>query len=172
MARTPAQQQKLAEARNQLKILKKAGLYKGDLRKAPTRYALSKLKIPEFRAVITGEAVVRAAPSAKIAKTYSGTQKVHGKKVIVAPGTRYVKSRGGFVDVSGATLPKSKIGKKEKHRPGTLAHYRVRVTSQSDETRTKIVFDSTDMDEVHAWLFRYQQFENYDLEVETIWIRT
>ena len=82
------------EIKARLKVLKKKGLYKGDLRKAPTRYAAKLAN--DFADVASGRAQVVSIPVTKgrgskaafakaheLAERFSGTMRAKGNKVIV-----------------------------------------------------------------------------------------
>jgi hypothetical protein len=80
MVKRVADQEKI----DKLKFLKIKGLYNGDLRKKPTRYALSQIK--KYEGVLSGREKVITAPSRKIAKEISNnfpeTTRFKGKKII------------------------------------------------------------------------------------------
>lgn len=69
------------QAKRDLGRLKKLGLYKGDLRKNPTRYGLKQIHL--FRDVLKHDARVISAPTQKKAREYKETFKTKFRKIVV-----------------------------------------------------------------------------------------
>lgn len=93
-----------AQARNDLKKLSKLGLYKGDLRKRPTRYGLK--KISEYRDVLSGKATI---VTPKNPERFKNIFTVIGDKVIVP------RRKGERISVDKKTreiVSKRKVGKR------------------------------------------------------------
>jgi len=100
-----------AENRERLKILKKQGLYSGDLRKKPTRYAKS--LIHKFSDVIAGRATAVKLPDAKAAKPYAEGYKTKGDRVVIptAPGQTF-RFNPKTAEIEGKrVLPTGKVAK-------------------------------------------------------------
>lgn len=71
----------LKKAKSDLSRLKKLGLYKGDARKQPTRYA--KEQISKFRDVLEKRAKVVTVPKRKHAREYTEVFRTKFRKVVV-----------------------------------------------------------------------------------------
>jgi hypothetical protein len=71
----------LTHVKADLKRLKKAGLYTGDLRKKPTRHA--KAQVKRFRDVLDKKAKLVTAPTQKQAREYKGVFKTKFRKIVV-----------------------------------------------------------------------------------------
>lgn len=107
-AKPPTQKQVKAD----LARLKKAGLYTGDLRKKPTRYALGQVR--KYRDVLDKKSKVIVAPSQKEARAYKGVFKTKFRKIVVPvkKGERvfYSKKSGELFSY------RSEYGRKVKRR--------------------------------------------------------
>jgi hypothetical protein len=110
----------LAETRARLKELKKHGLYTGDLRRSPTRYAKS--LIGKFGDVLSGRAAVVKTTSRATAKVYDKGYKTKGKLVIVPTDpTRVFTFNKKTGEIEGRrTLPSGKVAVSRilPHQPG------------------------------------------------------
>jgi len=71
----------LKKAKSDLAALKKLGLYSGDARKQPTRYARDQIK--KYSDVLAGRAKVVTLPKRKDAKTYTEIFRTKARKVVV-----------------------------------------------------------------------------------------
>jgi hypothetical protein len=88
----------LKSARHDLARLKKLGLYKGNARKTPTKYAKGLLK--KFSDVLTGKAKVITTPSQSAAREHKEIYRTKFRKVIVPvrPGEKlYYNKTKGFI---------------------------------------------------------------------------
>lgn len=86
----------LKVAKSEIAKLKKLGLYKGDARKKPTKYALG--QINKFNEVLSGRAKVVTVPQRKHAREFTETYLTKFRKVVVPirPGEKlyYNKTKG------------------------------------------------------------------------------
>lgn len=71
----------LKKAKSDLARLKKLGLYKGDARKQPTRYALRQIK--EYKDVLDKRAKVVTVPKRKHAREYTEVFRTKYRKVVI-----------------------------------------------------------------------------------------
>jgi hypothetical protein len=115
----------LAETKARLKELKKHGLYSGDLRKSPTRYAKS--LIGKFGDVLSGRAAVVKTPSTAAAKVYKSGYKTKGKLVIVptTPDRTITFNKKTGVIEGRRTLPSGKtaVSQIRPHKAGQVANF-------------------------------------------------
>lgn len=162
----PSKSKSGKQARSALKRLRDLGLYTGDLRKKPTKYALS--KIEKFDAVLKGKATV-VAP--KDAKRFKGIFDTVGKNVIVPRR----KGEKITVDKSGEIVSVRKSGKRvirargrtvkradtiEKPPPESTTQYVIPFHGRGGETNW---FRFPDYDELKKFMagYDYKDWKDY-----------
>lgn len=158
------------QARIQLRKLRELGLYKGDLRKKPSKYAIGKLK--QFDDVLHGKATV---VTPRNSKRFKGIFETVGDKVIVPrrKGERISidKKSGEIVSIrkSGKRIIRSRgktvkrdeeIARPEKHR---VVQYVIPFHGRGGETNW---FRFPDYDELKKFMagYDYKGWKDYVIE--------
>lgn len=131
----PSKKSDLKQARIALKKLRTLGLYTGDLRKAPSKSALKKIK--EFAPVLKGEAVVLQPPNAK---KFKGVFKTVGKNIIVP---RRKGERISIDKKTGELVSKRKVGKRTVTARGLHVKRGEKIPQTGKRVQYAIPFNST-----------------------------
>ena len=158
MATTKAdKRQRDAELRKSLKVLKRKGLYRGDLRKPPTRYARGLLK--KFSDVISGRAAVVDVKRRADARLFARSDFLtRGTRVVVphfaGEGVTYSPKKTEF-RVSGRTPGVTQIIKGRGGVAGPGQRYAIPMGR--GKHRRMYYFD--DIDEIEEFAMGYRDFE-------------